>query len=201
MKKTIFIITLSLLFANSTFGQVLNGKIGFSFSVLNFGNQYANTEIPQENAIVNDGFLAFSVDYFYPLGKSGYELETGLGISRHSLTKYPFVINANDNNQKTRYAQSLMYVPFGIRKSFLKYGFVNGGFLLNANYKVGLGSYLGIGVKVDSPIGLTLYINPYVRAHSVIGFDKNKNQFIDRGIKIGLTYPLDKLLEGEGRGF
>ncbi len=201
MKKAIFIMALFLLSTVSSFGQLelLDGKVGFSFSVLNSGKQYASTEVEQKSAVLSNGFLAFSVDYFYPFGKTGYEIETGLSLTRHSLIEYPFGNRTVDT--ENRYGKSLFYIPVGIRKSFLKYGYANGGLLLDINHKTGIGSYFGVGAKVDSPIGLSLYIGPYAKAHSILGFGKNKSQFFEAGIKIGIIYPFGKLLQGEGRGF
>ncbi len=199
MKKITFVFTLFLLFTTSTFGQLLDGKVGVSFSVLNFGKQYRSTEIEPKSAILNRGFLAFSVDYFHPFGKTGYELETGVSFSQHSLVEYPFGNRTPET--ENYYSKPLFYIPLGVRKTFLKYGFINTGLLLNLNHKVGVGSYFGIGAKVESPIGFSLYVSPYAKAHSVVAFGTDKNQFFETGIKIGIVYPLSKLLKGEGRGF
>ncbi len=202
MRKIILLLLFQILLISFSFSQNLD-DVGFSFSMFNSSNHLVNRDKQRTIGVSDRGFLSFTADYYYSLGDSLY-IESGINLSKHYLAKYPF----SDTNNITTYSQYLLNIPVGIYKRFWKYGFCNGGLLVDLTYKPGIGTYFGAGIRADSPFGVSLYINPYVKAHSLVSFGayKDKHQTIESGIKIGVIYPLDKLLElypkfSKGRGF
>ncbi len=202
MKKFIVLFLFQVLLFPFLFSQKL-GEIGVSFSIFNSHRDYTTSDIQRIESVSGNGFLSFTVDYFYPL-KNNYYIETGINLDKHFFVKYPF---ANPSN-KTYDNENLINIPIGIYKRFWKYGFCNGGLLVDVNYKPGIGTYFGAGLRADSPFGVSLYLNPYIKAHSLLPFSshRDKYQVIDTGVKIGIIYPLDKLFKKlprypKGRGF
>ncbi len=202
MRKIILLSFFQVLLIPFSFSQNI-GDVGLSFSMFNSGSQYRITDAQNTNGVLNRGFFSFSADYYYQLEEKLY-VESGLNLSIHFLDKYPFTNTKN----VTTYNKYILNIPVGLYKRFWKYGFCNGGFLVDLTYKPGFGTYFGAGIRADSPFGVSLYINPYFKAHSLLSFGayRNKHQTIESGIKIGVIYPLDKLLNlyhgsSKDRGF
>jgi hypothetical protein len=204
MKQVLFILLLVAISLVQTQAQESEsvhkwGKIGLSYS--SFG----------DNGIVQDGDLIgdYSVkgDFFYTLGLSyscpltkWLDFETGLEYSRYGVISdsYP-----DGRSHISKHKFSLIDIPLTLKANFLHYFFINAGPLLDldgsANMPVdsqgGIGLVGGIGVKYDFPSGISVFVNPYQKIHSLIAFsDGNYPEHVfDEGIRIGITYNLGKV--------
>ncbi len=95
---------------------------------------------------------------------------------------------------------SLINIPITARINFLKYFFVNGGFMLNfeaggsspIDSQSGVGALLGIGAKYAFDNGLGVFVNGYNKTYAWIPFSADKNDYRwrleENGVRIGLTY-------------
>ncbi|MEX0597108.1 MAG: hypothetical protein WD512_11465 [Candidatus Paceibacterota bacterium] len=83
----------------------------------------------------------------------------------------------------------------------MKYFYASSGALLDIdisksssiNNQSGIGGMLGAGVNYDFNFGLSLFVNPYVKIHSLLPFavDNNRQQrIVESAIKFGITYQL-----------
>jgi len=143
-----------------------------------------------------DGYFAFGITYINPI-YSWLGFETGLEYSDNKITissnlppQYPKV---------TRHEKiGLLSVPIACRINFLKYAFLNGGLLFDVDTNLspsvhsqsGIGALLGIGLKYDFKSGITLAVNPNLRIHRIISFNRNGSdqRLIDSGVKLGIGY-------------
>lgn len=195
MRIKIVLTTLLFLFSINGFGQTSEkGKIGLTYSfggVKLLANQAVSKELTPNNA------ETVGIVYLHPL-KSGLELETGLVYSLFGFSKPSATENgANEIDGKI----SVIDVPVGVRATFGKYFFLNGGGLIDftptnslpISSQSGIGLYGGLGVVADFKFGGSLFLNPYVKLHSLIPFGNWKDQdriFETLGVKIGFTYKL-----------
>jgi len=95
---------------------------------------------------------------------------------------------------------SLINIPVTLRVNFLKYFFINGGILFDIDSsasspidsQTGIGSILGLGIKCDFKSGLSVFANPYLKAHSMIPFSSGDNhqRLMESGFRFGLMYQL-----------
>lgn len=166
-----------------------HGKLGFSFSTLKNNRIVSSTEVERNfETIKSYRYLLFGLDYWYPISKS-FTAETGLHYSFQPFDKKEL------DNSITSLDKHIVSIPMGLRFNFLKYGFLNGGILLDVGHFSGIGSYFGVGARVETLAGFGMYINPYVRTHALLPFNFNINsdRLVDLGIKIGVTYSLDNI--------
>lgn len=191
MKLRTVLIVLICLFSTYGFGQ---GKVGLTYS---FGGvsllskkEYAKELSPNSSSTVG-------MVYLYPV-KDGLELESGLTFSLFNFSERSDTetdIKDFDGNI------SVIDIPVGVRATFGKYFFLNGGGLIDftatnslpISSQSGIGLYGGLGIIADFDFGGSLFLNPYVKLHSLIPFGNWKGQ--DRiletlGVKIGVTYKL-----------
>lgn len=206
--KKILLIVVSLVFINLQFvftqndsSQVLKGKIGISFS--SFG----------ENDVIRfdllDGDASYDGDYFYTIGinyvypfTNWLEGETGIEYSRHHIIIRPNLPPDMDNSPRKENF-SLVNVPLTLRVNFLKYFFVNAGLFFDfdgisstaIDNQTGIGSLLGLALKYDFDSGVSAFVNPYTKLHSLIPFSPAQyhQRIWENGIRIGITYDLGKL--------
>jgi len=152
----------------------------------------------------NDGSVAFGLNFIHRVNK-WLDLETGVDYSiHHVIFNSPFIGEDYDNTPRKEKIQ-LISVPVTIRAVFLKYFFANGGLLLDVDvsksnsidYQTGIGTMFGLGIKYDFCSGLSVFINPYTKIHSLLPFstektDKYHERVWENGIRIGLVYALWK---------
>ncbi len=127
------------------------------------------------------------------------EWETGMEFSRHRIEVVP---NLPPNmDARTRIENSaLITFPLSLKAGFLKYFFVSGGILLDLDAapgspidsQTGFGAGVGAGAQYHFRSGLSLFVNPYVRGHSLLPLlgSKNHDSLWEEGIRIGLTVAL-----------
>lgn len=97
---------------------------------------------------------------------------------------------------------AIISIPTTLRVHFFKYAFINSGILMDIDVSSdnaldsqnGIGALLGIGVNYDFDFGASLFVNPYIKAHSLISFtsDSNPQRLMESGIRIGLAFYLNK---------
>lgn len=190
-KNKLLLLVLALAFFAPTIAQN-KGKIGFSFSAFNYNEMLRTTETGFDNTTKGRGFMSFAANYWHPIN-SWLEVETGVTYNlRNFETSSLDVASEVSPENKTLH---MVNIPIGVRATFLKYGFVNSGILIDLLEEPGIGSYVGAGLKVDSPVGVGMFINPYIKMHSVLPIDFNlkANRIIDAGIQIGISYSFDNM--------
>ena len=174
------------------------GKIGVSYS--SFGTNDLIYFEPLDGAPTynSDYFYALALNYVYPLNK-WVNFETGIEYAKHRIIIEP---NLPPNYNASSYTAnfSLLEIPFSVRLDFLKYFFLNTGIFVNmdlsSNNSVdsqsGIGVMAGIAAKYDFKFGLSIFVNPYLKAHSLIAFQKDNHQLhlMESGIRLGISYRL-----------
>lgn len=197
MKKISVFCTLMILIAVFRLSAQEKGSIGFSFSGLN-SNMILQSAATNHDYMTKQGhgFLSFTADYLYPIN-NWIEFETGINYSFQSFSEMydnpNFAYVTLTAPEPKYYDINMVNIPVGLRVDFLKYGFVNSGILVDLTNEPGIGSYFGAGMKIESEVGMGLYVNPYVKIHSIVpvNFNQNVDRIIETGIKIGVTYNFD----------
>jgi len=147
-----------------------------------------------------DSFYTFGINYLYKLNNT-FDVETGIEYSNHKIIVKPMVLPDMDAYSPNYSANlSLVNIPVTLRINFLKYCFVNGGILFEMDAgtsspidgQTGIGSILGFGIKYDFKSGLSAFINPYLKAHSLVPFSSvdNHQRLMESGFRFGLMYSL-----------
>jgi hypothetical protein len=207
MNKTHFIILSLLLFnlhflnAQENDTKTKNGKIGITFSSFGENDVFRFDEL--------DGAASYNGDYFYTLGityvytfNKWLEGETGIEYSKHNIIIQPNLPPDMDNSSREENF-ALVNIPLTLRVNFLKYFFVNGGLIVDIDgstnssidNQTGIGTLLGLSIKYDFNFGISAFVNPYTKIHSLIPFQAEQyhQRIWENGIRIGLTYDLSKM--------
>jgi len=60
--------------------------------------------------------------------------------------------------------------------------------------QTGIGGLLGLGSKYDFECRASIFVNPYLKFHSLISFSPGNNQqkVYESGFRVGLNYNLDR---------
>jgi hypothetical protein len=143
-----------------------------------------------------DGFFAVGFQYLRPIQKH-LSFETGLQFSQDKISIHPN-LPPNIEGTISHAKVSIITIPFALRWSFLKYAFINGGLLLDADTGInnsvdnqtGVGVLFGAGLKYEFKQGLIISANPTTQIHSVLPFssDRNHHRLIQSGLKFGVAY-------------
>lgn len=196
MKSKIILLTFTTLLSVTTFGQNLGkGSIGLSYS---FGGVSLITKKNFVKELSANSSRTVGLVYLHSLTQ-GVELESGLTYSLFNYynRKTDSEIGENDFNGNI----CIIDIPIGIRATFGKYFFINGGGLIDftttnslpISSQSGIGLYGGLGIVANYNFGGSLYLNPYLKFHSLIPFGNWNDQdriFETLGVKIGFTYKL-----------
>ena len=59
--------------------------------------------------------------------------------------------------------------------------------------QTGIGALLGFAIKYDFDSGISAFVNPYTKIHSLVPFQAGQHhqRIWENGIRIGLTYDLE----------
>ncbi len=78
----------------------------------------------------------------------------------------------------------MLNIPVTVRANFLKYFWANGGMIVGLDISKdspidsqgGIGALVGLSAKCDFKCGATVFVNPYTKFYSLLGFDINDNR-------------------------
>jgi len=185
--KPILILTSLLCISNLCLSQDYNkgsSRIGITYS--SFGeNQLVHFQsLDGAASYDSDNFFTVGLSYLHPIN-NWLSLEVGLEYSEHTVIDF-----------------SIINFPISMRALFLKYFFFNSGLILDIDIseeskidaQTGIGGLIGIGVNYDFAIGVSAFVNPYVKAHSLISFSGENYplRLLESGLRIGITYKLNR---------
>lgn len=202
MKRTtllIFCLFFAIsIYAQKTEGKSQKGKIGITFSSFGENDVFRKESLMGEASYNSDKFYIIGINYIYKLNNT-FDFETGIEYAKHQIIIDPF--DPPYDEAPSHGAQfSLINIPLSIRVNFLKYCFVNGGLILDIDPTVsspidsqdGIGAILGLGLKYDSKYGVSAFVNPYIKPHSLISFSgiENHQRVMESGFRFGLMYRL-----------
>ena len=143
-------------------------------------------------------FYTIGLNYVQPVC-SLIDIESGIEYSNYTITVEPMSMPGMEYIPYDKNI-SLINIPVTARINFLKYFFINGGFMLDFDMgnsspidnQTGLGTLLGIGVKYNLNNGLGAFVNGYYKFHSLIPFSTSSDEYrwrlFESGLRIGLTY-------------
>lgn len=193
MRLNIILLPFICLLPALVFGQTSGkGKIGVTYSV--GGASSFNSGLVGAPCYEFTNATSCGLIYLSPKTKS-IEWETGVNYSLFNIktTPAPGIDGEISNSTMT-----LIDIPLGVRATFADYLFANGGMLIGlemTNYSTfdnqsGFGIYGGVGGNYDFKFGGSVFINPYVKLHSLIPFSawKNHSRVLDYGVKVGIMY-------------
>lgn len=173
-------------------------RIGITFTGVGENDVLTFSDLVGAPSYNGKGFWAAGLVFSQGINR-WLEWESGVEYSRHRIEVFPNLPPESDTSTREEKA-ALITLPFTLKAGFLKYFFVSGGILLDfdastnspIDSQTGFGLSAGAGMKYDFRSGLSLFVNPYVRAHSLLpltGFSHH-NQIWDNGIRIGVTMAL-----------
>jgi len=197
MKKT-FLLMMLFVFALTKPVNAQNVKIGITATPLG-ENDILMKNLMGGPSYSGAGFYTFGISSQIPIS-SLLDIETGIDYSRHTIKISSSDLYPNTTIQSYKSNVKLASIPVTLKLNFLKYFFVNGGFLLDIDAsnsslidkQTGIGALAGIGIKYDFNFGGTLFINPEFKYHSLLPFSssQNRQRLIETGIRIGIMFNL-----------
>jgi len=173
------------------------GKIGITFSSPGENGVYQKSKTSMGGpSYRGNGFYALGFNYLIPI-RTWLAFETGVEYAHHTIVIESFVFPASDNTSRREHF-SIISIPLTVRLTFLKYFFVNGGFSIDMagsssiSDQTGIGGHLGVGVTYDFTKCLSVFVNPYVKPHSLLAFSSKENgqHIIEDGFRFGVMYVL-----------
>jgi len=181
------------LHAQDTNESKKHGKIGFTYASFGKNNVFRSEEKGGVQNIDGLDFKTVGITYIQPLIAS-LELEMGLEYSKHTILASPDGVSFR--NAKF----TLVNIPVALRVNLFKYIFVNTGVFLDIDKmsdgpiesQKGIGGLFGVGLQYDFDVGVSIFVNPYFKLHSLIQFTPvdNHQQIRESGLRFGLTYDL-----------
>jgi len=196
--KSLIIILLMLpqaLFSqeNSADNHIVKLGLTFSASPVIQTLQLLNTEEDPEIS----GYDFFSAGIIGLISLEKYiAIETGIQISRGRFEINPWGAHSQNSSEYL----SLVTVPLEMRSTFFRYFFVTGGLQFDFDFsepgelhnQSGVGISLGSGLNYDFKNGLSIFLNPQIKVHSMISYTKvlSADKIIETAIRLGLLYRL-----------
>jgi hypothetical protein len=197
MSKLFAALSLLLFFTNLLFGQSSDASSSIDIYAPLFVNFQVNNIRKTEGSpsYQSKNSYAFGINYMYSTCTcSAYEV--GIEFSNYTVTVVPAPTGQlqESHNEKI----SLISVPLELRLNFLKYFFVDGGFMIDIDVsksgsisnQSGFGASAGLGIKYNFKSGIGFYINPYYKMNSWVSFapSHNAQRISESALKFGLTY-------------
>ena len=206
MKKSAFFVLCFIFIASlSTYSQKneekpRKGQIGLTFSSFGENDVVRSQELIGSASKNGDTFYTIGINYLSKLNNF-LDVETGIEYSNHKIFVKPMVLpNMDSYSPNYRASISLINIPVTLRANFLKYCFINGGLLFEMDAstsspidsQTGIGSVMGLGIKYDFKSGLSAFVNPYYKMHSLVPFSSadNHQRLMESGFRFGLMYKL-----------
>ena len=170
-------------------------QLGLTYSALGKNDVMSFEKLNGGPGYLGDYFNTFGLTFIHPLN-STFDLETGVEYSRQVITISPGVMP--DSNILPYHKDfALVTIPIMMKVDFLKYLFLNGGIFLDMDAsasmpiksQTGFGAALGTGINYHFRNRISLFINPYIRMHSLVHFSPEKNQqhIVEQGFRFGIV--------------
>jgi len=193
-----FILLSTALYSQEDSSEKRGSQVGIY--IASFGENPAIPFVPLAGSASygGAGFYTLGATYARPLSRR-FDLETGLAFSRHKIRVQP---NLPPDMDDTPYETSLhlLTVPLLVKLNLGRFFFLNGGAMLNVDTGLsvpvdnqsGIGLMLGGGSEYEFNSGISLCLNPYMKAHSLVPFmpDMYQHHLMETGIQLGLAYRL-----------
>jgi len=205
LKKNAIILICSIFFAtNSSYAlgnetPARKGQIGITLSSFGSNDVITFQKLIGAASYNGDQFYTLGISYLYPLNNT-FDIETGIEYSNHKIIIDPEV-SSGGILPSYREKFSLISIPATARVNFARFFFVNGGIFLDidatnpmpVDSQTGIGANLGMGVKYKFKCGATAFVNPYLKAHSLVPFSSGQYQqhLMESGLRFGLMYKLN----------
>ncbi len=196
---SILLFSQSLTIAQENSTNINTNKIGITYSSFGENDVFRIDELDGAASYNSDHFFTIGFNYIHSLNQ-WLEAETGIEYSKHSFIIEPNLL-PNMDYALSKADLSLINIPVTLRANFLKYFFVNGGLIVDIDpssnssidNQTGIGALIGVALKYDCKSGISLFLNPYTKIHSLIPFaDTEYHQRIwENGIRLGISYNLN----------
>jgi hypothetical protein len=179
-----------------------NSRIGLTVSSLGVGSIIGESSSTNYD-LEDKSFYTAGLTYIKGLNK-WLDVEAGVEYSNHNIGITPNFWNGAENVymriQKVKL--QLFNIPVMLKANFLKYFFVNGGLLVdiditNSDYiknQTGIGGIVGLGASYDFDFGLSVFLNPYIKAHSWIDISE-REKILEKGFRLGITCDLHRIIK------
>ena len=194
----VFVASLSSI-AQKNEDETRKGQLGITFSSFGPNDVVRSQELIGSASKIGEEFFTFGIDYLSKLN-SFLDVETGIEYSNHRIIIDP-MLSSGMNLPSYGGKFSLISIPATVRVNFARYFFVNGGIFLGidatnpmpVDSQTGIGANLGMGVKYKFKCGATAFVNPYLKAHSLVPFSSGQYQqhLMESGLRFGLMYKLN----------
>jgi hypothetical protein len=180
----------------------LNNRAGLTFSSLGVSDLVGEESGSASYIYDSKSFYTLGVTYIRGLNK-WLEVETGVEYSSHKIGVLPNYFPGMDIYMRKPETKMVLFnIPATLRANFLKYFFINAGVLIdidatNSNYienQTGIGGIAGLGANYDFKSGLSIFLNPYIKAHSWIDTG-TRTKILEKGFRLGLTCDLRKIMK------
>lgn len=195
----ICILHLSTLKTFATDSEVIRKKVqvGVTFSSLGSIDLIAPGKTMGGPGYTGNGFVTYGISGIYPLVRN-LDFESGIEYSEYKIIIEPY-LPLIYHGTPTVSRSSLINIPLTVRFSFLKYLFINGGCVIDMSTsgsgrvenQSGVGIVLGTGLKYDFKKGISLFVNPYTKIHSLISSEKSGQKLLESGFRFGLLFRID----------
>ncbi|EGK02666.1 outer membrane beta-barrel protein [Dysgonomonas gadei] len=176
-----------------------SGKIGLYFASFGVNEIFTFESLDGSGSYKNDNFFTLGVNYLHSLNKR-IAIETGVEYSKHNVKIQPAFTGEGVDYSDRKESFKLISVPVVANVYFGKYIFANGGIILDFDIsgsnsidkQTGMGTILGIGAKYDFESGVSAYLNPYFKLHTLVPFSSERyhQRVWESGIKLGITCSL-----------
>ncbi len=203
---TIFLLFACIVFtiAQDASYEKSPGRIGISYSSFGDNDVFISADVDGAASYNCKHFFNIEINYSYDLTK-WLETEFGIGYTKQSVISLP----GDDPGYEytsTKGNFSLIDIPITLKADFFRFFFVNGGALLDIDASLnspidnqsGLGFIVGVGAKYKFRKGISLFVNPYTKVHSVLAFGTYKyhERLWENGWRFGVSFDLG-MLRGE----
>jgi len=173
-------------------------QIGISYSSFGSNDLIYFQQLEGAASYNGEKFFTVGLIYLYPL-KNKIDIETSIEYSYHKISIMPNVPPGMDDTPAST-SMSLINIPVTARVNFLRYFFIDGGLFLDIdagtseqlNSQTGIGAMMGLGIRYDSDYRISVFVNPYFKAHSLIPFSTNDHhqRLMESGFRFGLAFSM-----------
>ena len=169
-------------------------NIGF---FLGFGSsQVVHTSLDGGPSFDGKSSLHYGLSYSKYINRN-LAFETAISYLETEIERQAGAIPNIGLSQKKQLPLELVNLRAGLKFSFLRFLFVNGGLLLDfeveneiIDHQTGIGLGVGIGAEYIFTSGLNIFVNPYLNQHAILPFQKESyhQRLMDGGIRLGVGY-------------